>query len=54
MPYSNYCFNDAILTGYSKGGFIIGFSFEKNRDIGLSGESTTASKTVSIEVEGFT
>ena len=54
VPYSNYCFNDAILTGYSKGGFIIGFSFEKNRDIGLSGESTTASKTVSIEVEGFT
>jgi hypothetical protein len=54
VPYSNYCFNNAIITGNAKGGFIIGFSFEKNRDIGLSGESTTASKTVSIEVEGFT
>jgi len=53
VPYSNYCFNGEI-TGKAKGGFIVAFSLEKNRDIGLSGESTTASKTISIEVEGFT
>jgi hypothetical protein len=54
VPFSNYCFNTTTTTGQSKGGFIIAFSLEKNRDIGLSGESTTASKTISIEVEGFT
>jgi len=53
VPYSNYCFNGQT-TGNSKGGFIVAFSLEKNRDIGLSGESTTASKTISIEVDGFT
>jgi len=54
VPYSNYCFNTTTTTGNAKGGFIVAFSLEKNKDIGLSGESTTASKTVSIEVEGFT
>jgi hypothetical protein len=54
VPYSNYCFNTTTTTGQAKGGFIVAFSLEKNRDIGLSGESTTASKTISIEVDGFT
>jgi len=54
VPYSNYCFNTTTTTGQAKGGFIVAFSLEKNRDIGLSGDSTTASKTISIEVEGFT
>jgi hypothetical protein len=54
VPFSNYCFNTTTTTGQAKGGFIVAFSLEKNRDIGLSGESTTASKTISIEVEGFT
>jgi hypothetical protein len=53
VPYSNYCFNGET-TGKAKGGFIVAFSLEKNRDIGLTGESTTASKTISIEVDGFT
>lgn len=54
VPYSNYCFRTSTITGNSRGGFIVAFSLEKNRDIGLSGEATTASKTVSIEVEDFT
>jgi hypothetical protein len=58
VPYSNYCFNtlvgSAYTSGNAKGGFLIGISLEKNRDIGLSGPNTTASKTVSIEIEGFT
>jgi hypothetical protein len=53
VPYSNYCFNGET-TGKAKGGFIVAFSLEKNRDIGLSGDSTTASKTISIEIDGFT
>ena len=58
VPYSNYCNNRLVgstfTSGNAKGGFIIGISLEKNKDIGLSGPSTTASKTVSIEIEGFT
>jgi hypothetical protein len=54
VPFSNYCFNTTTTTGQARGGFIVAFSLEKNRDIGLSGESTTASKTISIEVDGFT
>jgi hypothetical protein len=58
VPYPNYCDNRLVggtfVSGYSKGGFIIGISLEKNRDIGLSGPNTTASKTVSIEIEGLT
>jgi hypothetical protein len=58
VPYLNYCDNRLVggtfVSGYSKGGFIIGISLEKNRDIGLSGPNTTASKTVSIEIEGLT
>lgn len=54
VPYSNYCLRTSTETGTAKGGFIVAFSLEKNRDIGLSGEATTASKTVSIEVEDFT
>ena len=58
VPYSKYCNNaivdGSLITGDAYGGFIIAISLEKNRDIGLSGPNTTASKTVSIEIEGFT
>lgn len=58
IPYSDYCYNSLVgtnvVSGNSKGGFIIGISLEKNRDIGLSGDATTASKTVSLEIEGLT
>jgi hypothetical protein len=54
VPYSNYCFNTTTTTGQARGGFIVAFSLEKNRDIGLSGDYTTNSKSISIEVDGFT
>jgi len=57
VPYFNYCNNyiDASFqAGYTKGGTIFAFSLEKSNNIGLSGPNTTASKVISVEIEGLT
>jgi len=56
VPYFNYCNNyiDASFqAGYTKGGTIFAFSLEKSNNIGLSGPTTTASKVISVEIEGL-
>lgn len=61
VPYYNYCNNyikDDLQVifqpGNTRGGTIYAISLEKSNNIGLSGPTTTASKVISIEIEGLT
>jgi hypothetical protein len=59
VPYLNYCDNyiyepSDFQSGYTKGGTIYAISLEKSNNIGLSGPTTTASKVISVEIEGLT
>jgi len=57
VPYSNYC--NTIITpgtfqpGNTSGGTIYAISLEKSNNVGLTGEKTTASRVISVEIEGM-
>lgn len=57
VPYSNYCntiINDALYQpGETTGGTIYAISLEKSNNVGLTGEKTTASRVISVEIEGM-
>lgn len=57
VPYFNYC-NTVItpgvyLPGNTSGGTIYAISLEKSNNVGLTGEKTTASRVISVEIEGM-
>jgi hypothetical protein len=57
VPYSNYC--NTIISpgtfqpGNTSGGTIYAISLEKSNNVGLTGEKTTASRVISVEIEGM-
>jgi hypothetical protein len=57
VPYSNYCstiINEALYQpGETTGGTIYAISLEKSNNVGLTGEKTTASRVISVEIEGM-
>jgi hypothetical protein len=57
VPYFNYCntiINPGVyLPGDTSGGTIFAISLEKSNNVGLTGEKTTASRVISVEIEGM-